>query len=142
MSPPIILLPLAPERLGETKPDETVKHPHLPFTREIGLQEEVLDWLCTPYRNEDGSLVRRDGWRQTPGSDHSSFCWRKIAAIKLVREITGNGLLDSKDFVDKIEQDFAGQIAVRRAKLIKAWRSNQNGLQKSVSSSEPVEQGR
>ena len=45
------------------------------------------------------------GWVQGVFSEHLKF-GRKIQAIKKVREYTGAGLRDSKDYVDKLQERF------------------------------------
>lgn len=97
----VMLLPLRPE--PEKTDAEKTSHPTLPCVTEMELQDEVIELLATPYIDVQFGKPR--------------YHFSMIPAIKRVRELTNWDLRTSKDFVEKISKEFAGQVSARRVVL-------------------------
>jgi len=95
-----MLLPLRPEPKLEPKPDTT--YPRLPFTREIDLEEEVVKLLSAEC----------DGY--------------SIPAIKHVRETMNWGLIEAKDYVDKILEKHLDKIKAARVECLERLKKHDN----------------
>src|SRR6266851_3854595 len=94
----VMMLPFRPESEPTSTDVEMTSHPVLPCVIELEMQDEVVRLLVVPIREHV----------------HASWRYSIIPAIKYVRGKTGWGLNDSKDYVDKIEKEFAGQISAAR----------------------------
>jgi hypothetical protein len=91
----IFLLPLRPV----SKPEPDTEYPSLPFLREHDLEAECIKLLS-----------------------ETEYYHSIIPAIKHVRDVMGWGLVDSKDYVDRIRKEFAGQIEAAQVAYLKSWR--------------------